>query len=180
MATESDNDAALEKVSQYRGKVIEISVGLAASRLIVLLFDYFLYPLVVYHFGILRGGVIMTLFSLIFCITALKFYDWSKRDWLGIEAIKEIKTYKGTKKIGRVTSWVLKKNDPIVFLFLSIKFDPFVTTAYMRHGKFNGMSKRAWTIFMGSLIISNAYWTLACFMGITLVEWAWKVVTGRL
>jgi len=52
--------------------------------------------------------------------------------------------------------------------------DPFVTTTYLRHGKFNSMSKRDWAIFMGSLIISNAYWTLECFMGITLVEWVWK------
>jgi len=54
----------------------------------------------------------------------------------------------------------------------------FVITAYLRHGKFNGMSKRDWAIFMGSLIISNVYWTLACYMGITLFEWGWKVVAG--
>jgi len=39
------------------------------------------------------------------------------------------------------------------------------------------MGKREWAIFMGSLRISNVYWTLACFMGITLVEWAWKALT---
>jgi len=54
----------------------------------------------------------------------------------------------------------------------------FVITAYLRHGKFNGMLKHDWSIFMGSLIISNVYWTLACYMGITLFEWGWKVVAG--
>lgn len=58
----------------------------------------------------------------------------------------------------------------VVFLFLSIKFDAFITTAYMRRGKFNGMGKRGWAIFMGSLLISNVYWTLACFKGITIFE----------
>ena len=33
------------------------------------------------------------------------------------------------------------------------------------------MNKRDWQIFMGSLILGNAYWTLACFMGNTTVEW---------
>ncbi|MFZ5997595.1 MAG: hypothetical protein ACOYW7_08915 [Nitrospirota bacterium] len=70
----------------------------------------------------------------------------------------------------------MKKSDPVVFLFLSIKFDAFMTTAYMRRGKFTGMGKREWAISMGSLVISNAYWTLACYMGITLVEWGWNTV----
>lgn len=51
-----------------------------------------------------------------------------------------------------------------------------MTTAYMRRGKFTGMGKREWAISMGSLVISNAYWTLACYMGITLVEWGWNTV----
>ena len=68
------------------------------------------------------------------------------------------------------------KSDPIVFFFLSIKYDPFITMIYMRHGAYNGMSNRDWKIFTGSLILGNAYWTLACFMGISLVEWGWKVM----
>lgn len=153
-----------------------MTAGFTAANLIGYVFDYGIYPYVIFKLGILKGGLIMTLVSFTTCIIGMKFYDWSKRDWLGIEAIKEIKTYKGTRKIGRVTSWVLKKSEPVVFLFLSIKFDPFVTTAYMRHGKYNGMGKRDWTIFTSSLLISNVYWTLACYMGITLVEWAWKAV----
>jgi hypothetical protein len=33
------------------------------------------------------------------------------------------------------------------------------------------LSRRDWSIFMGSLIIGNAYWTLICYTGITLFEW---------
>ncbi len=108
----------------------------------------------------------------------MKFYDWSKRDWLGIETIKSIKGYDGNKKIGRITAWMMRKSDPLVFLFLSIKFDPFITTAYLRKEKFSGMSRRDWKIFIGSLLISNAYWTLACYMGITLAEWVWRRIIG--
>jgi hypothetical protein len=69
----------------------------------------------------------------------------------------------------------MKKSDSIIFLFLSIKFDPFITTAYLRKGTFSGMSKRDWKIFTGSLLFGNAYWKLACYMGVTLFEWGWKV-----
>jgi len=43
---------------------------------------------------------------------------------------------------------------------------------------FNGMTGRDWLIFYNSLILCNGYWTLACFMGITLVEWAWQGIKG--
>ena len=108
----------------------------------------------------------------------MKFYDYSKRDWLGIEAIKSLKDYDGSKKIGRLTAWFMKKSNPLVFLFLSIKYDPFITTVYLRLGKFNGMTNRDWMIFMGSLLLANAYWTLACYMGITLIEWGWKAIAS--
>lgn len=110
----------------------------------------------------------------------MKFYDWSKRDWLCIEAIKSLKEYGGDEQVGRVTSWLLKQSDPIVFLYLSIQRDPFITTAYLRKGahQFDGMSKRDWKIFMGSLILGNAYWTLACYMGITLFECGWRRIIG--
>lgn len=73
---------------------------------------------------------------------------------------------------------IVKKSDPLFFLFMSIKFDPFITTAYLRHGanQFNGMNTRDWKVFISSLILGNTYWTLACYMGIMLVEWGWKMV----
>lgn len=166
------------KALNYKGRVAELTIGLTANKFIVWGFDFFLYPFVIYHFGILKGGVVMTFLSFVVCILTMKFYDWSKRDWLGIEAIKDLKGYEGEKKIGRFTSWFLKKSEPVAFLFLSLWYDPFIVTAYLRHGtnKFNGMSSRDWKIFVSSLILANAYWTLACFMGITLVEWAWKAI----
>ena len=118
----------------------------------------------------------MTFFSFLACLGTLKFYDWSKRDWLGIEMIKEVRGYNGDKGIGRITSLILQKSETAIFLFLSIKFDAFITTAYLRRGKFNGMGKREWAIFMGSLLLGNAYWTLSCYMGITLIEWVWKTI----
>jgi hypothetical protein len=45
-------------------------------------------------------------------------------------------------------------------------------------GKINGMILRDWKIFSGSFVIGNGYWILACYMGITLIEWAWQGMKG--
>jgi hypothetical protein len=42
------------------------------------------------------------------------------------------------------------------------------------------MNRLDWTIFFGSLFICNGYWIFACYIGITLVEWAWQGVKGFL
>jgi hypothetical protein len=167
------------KAASYKERAAELAIGFSTKGLISGAFDWFLYPTVVYWLGIVKGGAVMTLLSMLACLVMMKFYDWSKRDWLGIEAIKGLREYEGNKRIGKLTAWALTKGDLVVFLILSVNLDPFITTTYMRHGKnqYNGMSKRDWTIFSSSVIISNAYWTLAVFMGITLGEWVWKAIT---
>ena len=166
------------KILSYRGRATELAVGHTANQLMSMAFDWALYPFVIYKCGLVWGGLVMMVLSLIVCLATIWFYDWSKRDWLGIEAIKELKGYEGTAGVGRITAWFLRKSEPVAFLFLSVMSDPFITTAYFRREKFNGMILRDWKIFSGSFIIGNGYWILACYMGITLVEWAWQGVKG--
>lgn len=170
--------AESKSLKVYGGRAIELVIGIATNHLIDIAFNFFLYPFVIYKFGILKGGLMMTFLSFLACIATIKFYDWSKRDWIGIETIKSLKSYEGSMWFARLSAWLLRQSDAVIFVYLSINRDPFITTAYLRKGKFNGMSKRDWTIFMGSLLLSNAYWTLACYMGITLFEWGWKAVRG--
>lgn len=166
----------IARLQTYGARGGELSIGLTAKYLSDRAFDYFLYPFVIFNLGILKGGIVMTFLAFIANIITMTFYDWSKRDWLGIEAIKELKTYSGNRMMRRFTSWILKRSSPVIFLFLTLRYDAFTTTAYLRHGKFNGMSKRDGTIFMGSLLLANIYWTLACYMGISLVERGWKAI----
>lgn len=159
-------------------KVAIWGIGYLGNAIIVYGFDYFLYPFVIWKFGILEGGVVMTFLSFLICYATIIFYDWAKKDWLGIETIKEVKEYNGKSMIGRFTSWILRKSDPVVLLFLSIKFDPFITTAYMRKGaeKYNGLGKRDWIIFLSSLIVGNVYWTFVAFTGVSVVEYVWRLI----
>ena len=121
----------------------------------------------------------MTFLAAVINILCLKIYDWSKRDWLGIETLKEMKGYKGKSRLMWFMSGMLKKSDLAAFFILSIKEDAFIAMVYLRHGshQYNGMSARDWRIFLASLAVANVYWTLASYMGISLVEWAWKMVT---
>ena len=88
----------------------------------------------------------MAMFSFLFCWLTMKLYDWSGRDWLGIEAIKGLKDYAGRSWYVQWLGWVLQKSYPVAYVLLSIKFDPFVVTAYFRRGQFNGMAPRDWRI----------------------------------
>jgi hypothetical protein len=165
-------------VASYKERAAELAIGLSANSLLSVLFDWLLYPAVIYWLGIVYGGVVMTLLAIFACVAMIKFYDWSKRDWLGIEALKGLREYEGNRRLGKFMSWVLTKGNIAVFLFLSVYFDAFITTTYMRHGKnqYNGMSRRDWAIFTSSVIISNACWAIAVFMGISLLEWVWKAL----
>ncbi len=162
------------RILEKRKKLAIIGLGIVVNNIIIdYLFDYVLYPVVIWKMGIIAGGIVMMLLSALACYLTLLFYDWSKKDWLGIETIKELTDYQGKTLIGRLTSWILKKGEFAIFIFLSIKFDPFITTVYMRHGshKYNGMSKRDWKNFFGSTIIANIYWTIVAFIGVSMIEY---------
>lgn len=142
------------------------------------LYDYLFYPYMIWKLGIVTGGIVMTILSTFICYLFLKFYDWSKKDWLGIETLKQVREYTGCSRVGRFACWVMKKGDWAAMLLLSIQFDPFITVAYMRQGsnRFDGMKKRDWQIFFASAIIANVYWTLVAFAGVSLLELVWKLI----
>lgn len=159
-------------MADNKRKFFIILVGLLTNTALSNAFDYFLYPFVVWRLGIVKGGLVMTCIASLICYLLIRLYDYTKQDWLGIETIKEIQEYTGHSKIFRAMRWFMKKGDLLIMIFLSIKFDPLITTLYMRHGinNFNGMKKRDWMIFFGSIIIGNAYWTLFAFGGVSILE----------
>lgn len=154
---------------------MELTAGWAMNFAQEYLFDYLLYPLVIHWLGLLWGGVLMAFASLVFCLLLLRAYDWSQRDWLGIEAVKGLKDYAGPSRWRRLSAWLLQRGDGCACVVLAIKFDPFVTTIYLRHGQFNGLSRRDWRIFFASWVIANVYWTLVCFGGLSAFRWVREV-----
>lgn len=157
----------------WKNRAVILAVGLTANKIMEWPFNYILYPGVIYLLGIWWGGLIMTFLSFIYCLLTIWFYDWSKKDWLGIETIKALKDYGGGHSAGRLVSWFLRRSDPVAFLFLTFWYDPFITMAYMRRGAYNGMGARDWRIFLISLFLGNGYWILASWLGVSLLKYFW-------
>lgn len=161
---------------KWKERIAELALGYTVNKIIVYGFDFGLYPLVIAWLGLGLGFIVMALLSFIICWLTMKFYDWSKRDWLGIEAIKGLKDYDGSSRYARWLSWVMRKSDPVACVLLSIKFDPFIVTVYLRRGEFGGMTPRDWRIFLLSWLIGNAYWSLMCFGGVSALVWLWAQI----
>lgn len=97
-------ESYVSRAIKYRKRFGELAIGVVANKLLDHVFDLILYPFVIYRYGIIVGGIVMTGLSFIAGLLSVWFYDWSKRDWLGIEAIKGMKEYHGDRKIGQLIS----------------------------------------------------------------------------
>lgn len=148
-------------------------------------YDDLLYPAMIWIYGSLLGGGIMTLGSICICFAFIYGYERSGKDWLGVNVVEQVKK-DGNEWVWKlhakasvsnlwyvlrmilypfsqtflVVLWALKKNDFAAFIALSIFKDPFITTIFLRHGRFDGLGKRDWCVFMGSVLLSNGYWIL--------------------
>lgn len=162
------------KLSQRLG---ELSIGHAVNVLQIYGFDYVLYPFAIWKLGLVRGGIVMSVLSLVVCLLTLCFYDWSKRDWLGIEAVKQLRDGETKTRWRRLLAWALAKGDLPACVVLSLYTDPFITTACLRRGAFTGMTRRDWRIFFASWFIANGWWILACFGGVEVVKKLWSAFT---
>ena len=162
-----------DRLPDWKRRFAQWATGILSYKLTDYAFDYALYPYVIYKLGLLWGGVVMAVASLLVCLLLLQAYDWLKRDWLGIEFIKSLRTYAGASRWWRSLTWLLNGGDLVAFVVLSLRFDPFITTAYLRHGRYNGLSRRDWRIFFGSVVLSNASWAVVCYGGIEAAKRVW-------
>jgi len=133
-------------------------------------FDYALYPFVIWKLGPWAGGTVMAVLSLLFCLFLLRLYDWLGRDWLGLEFVKGLRFYEGRSRWRRGLAWLVARGDFAAFIVLSVKYDPFITTTYLRRGAYSGMKRRDWGIFLASWFVANALWIFICYGGIELLR----------
>lgn len=146
-------------------------------------FDYVLYPFVIYKLGAIYGGITMALLSAAVCLAIAYIYDLLEKDWLGIETVKELvenffkeeeeMAKKSWRKKGKkIMAWIFHYNKIGQFIFLSLAFDPLITTIYIRPGYhlYNGFSKRDWGVFWGSVFVSNIWWTGLAFVAISVAR----------
>jgi len=164
MALKSANQAI-----RWKERIGIMAVGHTFKQVEEFIFDYTMYPAVIAWLGAVTGGLVMTAFSAFICWLYILFYDWSKKDWLGLELLKEVRD--GEEKQSRIAHLVQKiarKGDWTAFFILSVYTDPFVTTVYLRKGaeKYNCLSPRDWKIFWGSVLVANLWWTVAMSLAV--------------
>jgi len=157
-------------ISQKVRRAGELATGFATWKITDYAFDYLLYPFAIFRLGPLVGAIVMALLSLAFCLLLLRLYDHFQRDWLGLEFVKSLKVYDGGSTWRRVMGWLLRRGNVVAFLLLSVRYDSFITTAYLRPGAFCGLSKRDWAIFLGSWFIGNVTWTVVCLGGLSVLQ----------
>jgi hypothetical protein len=170
------NDAAAESwLVRHRRRLAEVSLGHGLYAVFNWFFDNVLYVYVVYQLGLLRGGTIMTLLSMVQCGALLMLYERMRIDWVGAGSIGRLSSIPNPVRWQRVLLWADRRGAAVVFLALCILQDPFITTVYFRRGRFNGLRPRDWRIFLASVLTSNGYWTLRSgALGVVLVGgWHW-------
>jgi hypothetical protein len=165
-------------------------------------FDNLLYPAAIAWLGLLTGAAVMTVTAMAITFFMLLGYERGKVDWLGMEAIDEVrekglvwvreweqKRHKNRifaliakallfvpKEVFKLFAWMLDKGGALAFIVLSIQMDPFITTAYFRRGRFDGLGKKDWMIFFGSGLLSNVYWSLRSFGVVIVVQYLWEFI----
>lgn len=174
-------------LNQHKRRVGIIVIGHTAKRIEEYLFDWLLYGVVVTWtlnaWGTVNGSLvafaIMTPLSALFCWWYILFYDWAKKDWLGLETVEELRErHAKAGWFARILIRITKLGDFPMFFVLSFYGDPFMTTVYFRRGahKYPGLSRRDWCIFWASVFASNAYWTIRLTIIVEIIKFAWRAL----
>ncbi len=169
-------------MNQLLNRLLLFLTGATTFTVINYSFDFVLYPFALYKLGVVVGFFTMMLLSFLFCWGYFIIYDYLKRDFLGIEFSKEkmssIIASEDSVGLKLLLVRILRKSRALLFVFLSIYFDPFVAVAFERKGNFayNGLSARDWRLFILSLIISNGFWSTTVFAGLSFFEFLYKIL----
>jgi hypothetical protein len=186
----------------FRNKAAYVAAGWGFWASTSWLFDNLLYPAVIAWLGLAAGGATMTAAAMAITFFMLIGYERSRTDWLGMDAIDETKD-KGLawverwerkrygdgivtflakvlllvpKELFKAAAWMLEKGGMFAFVVLSVQTDPFITTAYFRRGRTDGLNRKDWTLFFLSGLLSNVYWSLRSYGVVVVIRYFWRLV----
>ncbi len=120
-------------------------------------FDYGVYPIVTYKYGLLKSLIILTIAAFMLNWILIWIYDKFNKDLFGFDEIKKIKEGVSHRKKGllyKIISW----GDIPAFIALSF-YDPFLATLYKRKLGTKGLAARDYWILALSTIIACVLWS---------------------
>jgi hypothetical protein len=140
-------------------------------------FDFVIYPYVVYTQGVIVGGALMTLFSMLQCALLLIVYERMGIDWVGSGLLADIARKSQPSWLDRLVVWVTRRNAALTFLVLCAVTDPFIVTAFFRRGSFDGLRARDWRLFFASVLACNVYWIFVAdvIAHVFVASWQWVI-----
>lgn len=156
-------------------RLAQIGTGRALYAAFNWLFDNVLYVYVVMTLGVLKGGALMMGLSFIQCAATLVAYQRMRIDWVGAGLLFEIKRKPARTRLENVLVWASDRHPAIIFTLLCVLQDPFITAAYFKHGSFERLSGRDWTLFVAAVIVSNLYWIFAASLIGQAVVALWRL-----
>ncbi len=169
---------AISWFRRHRQRIAQIGLGHLLYASFNFVFDEIIYVYVVYRFGLLVGGGIMTTFSLVQCALTLLAYERMRIDWVGAGSMARLASSRNPSWWQRIIRWAMRRGKVAIFIALCIFQDPFITTAYFRQGRFDGLNGQDWRIFFGSVFVSNFYWTLRSGVAAVILVSAWRWLTS--
>lgn len=153
-------------------------IGFASKKLLDSAFDFVAYPAALIALGVVWGGALMTVLSVVVNILLIRTYDTLRCDFLLLEALKSLQCAKGSSRLQQLVAWVLRRGDVPAFFVLSWIEDAVVVTLYLRKGShlYNGLSRRDWTIFVASTVTANLFWIVSVSSIIEIVRLVLRII----
>lgn len=194
----------VEFIKTKKKEIATVAMGQSIYSLLGWVYDNPLYIAAIVIYGPLGGGALMTFGSFVISLGLILWYNQRGVDWLGVAAVDSLREL-SLHYAGRLVTWradsILGKllfvifflpirlflvlarlanhqkwGEPTAFVLLSIYEDPFVTTAYLRHGNYGPMMRKDWQVFVGSTFLSNGYWILRTTVVIEIALLIWNAL----
>ena len=167
--------------THHHKKIREIGTGLFLYESANFVFDFIFYPLIIAYEGIVSGGAIAVIASLIMNSIVFLLYEYLKIDWLGAHALRELDNEENKSSIAKLMTWMgshkktlwEKIASPIVFVALTLPIDPLIVAVHHRHVHFKGITIRDWMLLWGATLAANAWWLLKVGVIIEGAKWLW-------
>ncbi|MGB8815735.1 MAG: hypothetical protein WCC74_00645 [Minisyncoccia bacterium] len=171
--------AVIFLISKNIKRTFQVMSGWGLYEVYNFAFDFLVWPIIQAIFGFL-GIILLIIIALINNFLILLWYQKKKVDWFGVNEVEDLKI-RGhlwvhavhnhpnvikkislfiPAKILQLMLWLLNKNDVFAFVTLSVWQDSFITTIFLRHGKFDKLDKRDYIIFVSSTILSCLAWSV--------------------
>jgi hypothetical protein len=141
-------------------------------------FDNVLYVYVVYTLGMVTGGALMTALSGIQCAATLLVYQRMRIDWVGSGWLAEIRRKPRRSRLESLLVWAGNGHPVLLFTLLCVFQDPFMATAWFRHGSFERLTRRDWSLFGAAVLVSNLYWICVASVIGQVVVAAWRQLSA--